>query len=431
MATVRCGSATTPASRAPIRAHANSQVWEQGSAHDAPLAGPNDLIAQTPDGRVWVSSLGEGIQARDGDGRVLFAIRPGDGLGLAAADTEQLGASPQGALWLAGAQGLLAWNEALHRFAPVPGAPDERVFGFAFADPHTLWLHRLSALECYGWDGHALSLQLRVDQKRGLPAVESGGVIADARGDVWLTTVRGLLRFDARSGQVRVYGVRDGLPSQEFGRHPPMLTKDGIAAAGTVDGLVLFEPAKVPLDSAVPRLAIDAISVRRGDREVAMDTLPSAGRARITLGPDDRDLRVDARLLSYTDPKAHRYRYWLHGYDAGWLEQRCGWRTGVLAARSWPLPVEHPGDQRRWRVVGDRRACDQGAAAVVENIRGVRRLRRACGVGVAAARLVVSATPQATPCATRWPNSAARWPSRTRRRSRASSRTWATRSARR
>ena len=302
------------------------QLWDQDSKQDAPLAGPNDLIAQTPDGRVWLSSLGEGIQARDGDGHVLFAIKPDDGLGLTAADTEQLGVSPQGALWLANAQGLLAWNDAAHRFAPVPGAPAMRVYGFAFADQRTLWLHRLGALERYGWDGHALRLQLRVDQHQGLPAVESGGVIGDARGDAWLTTTRGLLRFDAHRGRVRVYGVHDGLPNQEFGRHPPLLMADGVAAAGTVDGLVLFEPAKIALDDATPPLTIDAVGVRRGDREVALDVASSGaisagGRAPIELGPDDRDLRVSARLLSYTDPKAHRYRFWLHGYDAGWTEQ--------------------------------------------------------------------------------------------------------------
>ena len=292
------------------------QVWDQDSRQDAPLTGPNDLIAQTPDGRVWLSSLGDGIQVRDRDGHVLFAIKPDNGLGLSAADTEQLGVSPQGALWLAGAQGVLAWNDAAHRFAPVPGAPVERVYGYAFADPKTLWLYRLGALERYGWDGHALHLQTRVDQSQGLPVVESGGVIADARGDVWMTSKRGLLRFDAHVNRVRVYGVRDGLPSQEFGIHPPLLTKTGIAVAGTVDGLLLFEPTTVAFDNASPPLLIDTVNARRGDRDVALDA-----HVRIVLGPDDRDLRVAARLLSYADPKAHRYRFWLHGYDVGWMEQ--------------------------------------------------------------------------------------------------------------
>ncbi|MBS0213888.1 MAG: response regulator [Proteobacteria bacterium] len=291
------------------------QTWEQGSGRDAPLAGPNDLIAQTPDGRVWISSLGEGVQARAADGHVLFSIKPADRLGLTAADADDLHVSPQGALWLANGQGLLAWNDALHRFAPVPGSPADRIDGFAFADAHTLWLHRLSALERYAWDGHGLRLQQRVDAQQGLPAVESGGLMADAGGQVWLTTARGLLRIDPRNERVRVYGVRDGLPSQEFGHHPPLLTADGIAAAGTIDGLVLFEPAQMPRADAKPALAVDAVSVRRGDRSVLLDP-----KATVDLGPNDRDLHVMARLLSYADPKANRYRFRLQGYDAGWID---------------------------------------------------------------------------------------------------------------
>ena len=311
-------------------------VWEQGAANDAPLGGPNDLIAQTPDGRVWISSLGEGIQVRDGDGHVLLTIKPDDGHGLTAADTEQLAVSPQGALWLAGAQGMLAWNEAAQRFAPVPGAPSDRVYGFAFADARTLWLHRLGALECYDWDGHVLKLRTRAGAEQGLPAIEAGGVIADAHGDAWLTTPRGLLRFDPRSGRVRAYGLRDGLANQEFGRHPPLLTASGLAAAGTVDGLVLFEPANLALDDAVPPLSIDTVEARRGDATVAFDA-----QAPVEFGPDDRDLRVVARLLSFTDPKAHRYRFRLRGYDADWVDGAGGERVfSKLDAGRYALDVE-------------------------------------------------------------------------------------------
>ncbi len=311
----------TGIARADPRTHA-LQTWEQGAASDAALAGPNDLIAQTPDGRVWISSLGAGLQIRDGRGHVLITIRPGDGHGLNAADAEQLAISPQGALWLAGAQGLLAWNEAAQRFAPVPGAPRDRVDGFAFADPHTLWLHRFSALERYRWDGHGLSLVQRIGADKGLPAVDSGGVLADAQGAVWLTTTRGLLRLDPHSGRVRRFGVRDGLPSQEFGRHPPLLTRQGLAAAAASEALVLFQPGRFASTSAAPALVIESMDVHRGDRVLVLDP-----HAKIELGPDDRDLQVNARLLSFLDPKANHYRFFLHGFDADWREGVDGQRT--------------------------------------------------------------------------------------------------------
>ncbi len=66
----------------------------------------------------------------------------------------------------------------------------------------------------------------------------------------------------------------------------------------------------------VPPLSIDSLGVHRDGREIALDA-----HKPVVLGPDDRDLHVVARLLSYIDPKTHHYRYWLHGYDANWVEQ--------------------------------------------------------------------------------------------------------------
>ena len=312
------------------------QTWEAGTGKDAPLLGPVDLIAQTPDGRVWISSQGGGVQARDGDGHVLISIAPDDGKGLIANDTEQLGVSPQGALWLAGAQGLLQWNGVTQHFDPIAGGPRERVYGFAFYRADTLWLHRLGALERYRWDGHVLTQTRRVDASQGLPAVESGGLIVDASGVVWVTTLRGLLRYDPATARLRSYGVRDGMPSQEFGKHPPLLTASGLVAAGTVDGLLLFNPTWMTPPTATPPLVIESLSVLRDGHEVQLDPpVPVASGSTnsgstgsgstasrlFELGPDDRELRVVAHLLSFADPQAHRYRSRLVGFEKGWLAQ--------------------------------------------------------------------------------------------------------------
>lgn len=307
------------------------QIWDASAGKDATLDGPVDLIAQTADGRVWISSQGGGVQARDGDGHVVLSIAPDDGKGLSASDTEQLGVSPQGMLWLAGAQGLLQWNEAKQHFDVIAGAPHDRVYGFAFAGADTLWLHRLGALERYRWDGRTLTQTLRVDATKELPAVESGGLIVDAAGSVWLTTLRGLLRYDPTSARLRNYGVRDGLPSQEFSKHPPLLMPSGLVAASTVDGLVLFNPTQMAPPTVAPPLVVESLGVRRDGHEVALDPhawvasgSPQSGSPQsglLELGPDDRDLRVVARLLSFSDPLAHRYRSRLLGFEHAWIAQ--------------------------------------------------------------------------------------------------------------
>lgn len=291
------------------------QHWLIGEGVDALLPGPVQLMAETADGLLWLSSYGGGMQARDPDGHVRQSLTMRDGKGIDSPDQEQLSAGPDGALWIAGPQGMRRWNAQAARFDRIPGAPDDHVYGFALVPPDTLWLHRMGALEAYRWDGSALVRIAQVGAESGLPAVESGGVLADRSGALWLTTARGLLRYDPLGKRMRVFGVRDGLPSQEFQMQPPVMSAQGIGLASTGEGLVMFDPARIHSVGKAPRLTLDSITLRRDERLL---NLP-VDSARLTLGPDDRDLHVSARLLSFVDPAAHRYRFWLHGYDSRWV----------------------------------------------------------------------------------------------------------------
>jgi signal transduction histidine kinase/CheY-like chemotaxis protein len=115
---------------------------------------------------------------------------------------------------------------------------------------------------------------------------------------------------------LRVFGVRDGLPSQELNSFAPALTATGLGVAASNADLVLFDPARIRGNGHAPPLVLDAVDLRREE-----DTVPLSPRSRtITLQPGDRDLHVTARLLSFADPDAHRYRFWLHGYDPDWVE---------------------------------------------------------------------------------------------------------------
>ena len=293
--------------------------WSAGEGRDAtPDTGAVDWLVQTADGSVWLSSLGGGLQRRDGEsGAVLDEIDAGSGHGLAAVDTEMIAAGPDGALWLAGAQGLLRWEQAARRFLPVPGTGDERVFSFTFQDPTHLWLHRLSGLELWRGDARGWRRERRLAVAEGVPAVESTGLEVDAGKRLWLATRRGLFRIDPQSGQVRNFGVRDGLLSQEFMDRALFITDDDVLAGSATDGSIMLLDTRLPDPVAVaPNLVLDSIQVSRDDRTVS---LPGAGG--FDLQPDDHELQVSARLLSFEDPLANRYRSRLQGFDKDWVDQ--------------------------------------------------------------------------------------------------------------
>ena len=293
--------------------------WPAGEGRDAtPGAGAVDWLVQTADGSVWLSSLGGGLQRRDGEtGAVLDDIDAGSGHGLAALDTEMIMAGPDGALWLAGAQGLLRWEQAARKFRPVPGTGDERVFSFTFQDPAHLWLHRLSGLELWRGDARGWRRERRLAVAEGVPAVESTGLEIDAGKRLWLATRRGLFRIDPRSGQVRNFGVRDGLLSQEFNDRALFITDDGVLAGSAADGSVMLLDTRLPDPAAVtPSLVLDSIQVSRDDQTI---DLPAAGK--FVLRPGDHELQISARLLSFEDPLANRYRSRLQGFDKDWVDQ--------------------------------------------------------------------------------------------------------------
>ena len=147
---------------------------------------------------MWIASELEGVQLRDGDGQVLESIAPDDRKGLAPGSSiEQVGTGADGAVWIAGSQGLSMWNAGDHRFEPVPGAPRSLVYGFALGDGgSTVWLARFGALEAYRWHGAGMALQRRFDGRQGLPALAPNGLAISVDGVVWMTSVRGLIRFD-------------------------------------------------------------------------------------------------------------------------------------------------------------------------------------------------------------------------------------------
>jgi signal transduction histidine kinase/CheY-like chemotaxis protein/streptogramin lyase len=294
-------------------ARARLRSWSRSDAVDAVPAGHVDLLRVDPAGDLWLVANGAAVQRRAPDGRVLATWTPGDG-GFPDGDIDELGFAPDGSLWLACGGGLFRFDAAAQRFAPVPGSPQARIFGFDFTRDGSLWLQRLGALEHYRI-GASLELIDAVGAAEGLPAVEAGGVRVDRADDVWMTSNRGLFRLRPATRELRAFGVRDGLPTPEFGNRPPLRTRGGVIAAGTVEGLVIFDPARLQEVRSSPRLRLERISLLRDG--VAREVDPSLPLA---LRHDDRELHVAARLLSFADPQSHRYRFRLRGHDQGWID---------------------------------------------------------------------------------------------------------------
>ncbi|MGV8959685.1 MAG: ATP-binding protein [Stenotrophomonas sp.] len=275
-----------------------------------------DLLRAAADGSVWLSVINYGLQHRSASGRLLADFPFGEGHGLPATMVEQLRLDADGTLWVAGGGGL--WRLVDGRFVAVPGPAPGMVYDLAFDPEGGLWLARDGALEHYRWDGVTLALQQRLGRAEGVPSVAMGGLVVGRGGQVWATTPRGLISWHPATRRLQLHGERDGLPDVEFTLRPPAYNGAGKALAVSATGLVSFDPDAAGAILPASQLVIESVHVRRDDAEHAQSL---AASRMLALGPDDRDLRITARLLSYADPLRHRYRFRVAGYDQNWVEQ--------------------------------------------------------------------------------------------------------------
>lgn len=295
-------------------------VIDEWTPGDAQAPAPSTLVTRllpAGDGSLWLCAPGAGVQQRDpASGLILRDIPAGDAAGLGDADIEDMALGPAGEPWLAGSRGVLHFDAASGRFLPLPAMGSERAFALAFDGRDVLWVQRLSGLEQYRRHGAAWSRATQVGTRLGMPAVGAAALLVDARHRVWITTSRGLYRWEPERRNLRRIGARDAGGSEEYLDRAALLRDDGVLVAATADGgLRLVDADAADARPARPVLRFDGIAVRR-DGE--WQSLPL--RAGMTLGRDGGEFRVRARLLAFDDPAANRYWSRLDGFDRSWVQ---------------------------------------------------------------------------------------------------------------
>jgi ligand-binding sensor domain-containing protein/signal transduction histidine kinase/ActR/RegA family two-component response regulator len=293
--------------------------WNRRRKGDAVLPGYIDLLRVAPDGSVWLSNQGSGIQQRNpANGAVMHAWLAGGGDAVGNGETEELTFAPgSGEPWIAGAQGLAHLDTASGRFTAIQPTAGAKVFAFAFDGPDALWLQRLSGLERYERRGGKWQQTASVGIEAGLPSVGAAGLRVDARHRVWMSTTRGLFRWTPSTRRLRQYGVQQGIGSQEFLDRAIAITDEGMLAAATADGgVVLVDTLADEPAPATPTLRFDSFAVRRDGRWQSVPLQPA-----MSLSPSEHEFTVRARLLAYDDPESNRYWSKLEGFDSDWVQQ--------------------------------------------------------------------------------------------------------------
>jgi len=248
-----------------------------------------------------------------------------------------------GVIWIFGLEGL------------IKAIPDQSDYRFQYfrnnpSDPASLSLNTVLSVtddplepRRYLWVGTKGGGLNRLDKQscqcthfykeQGLPDNVVYGILSEnasaaaTSGYIWLSTNRGLCRFDVRTEKTKNFTVADGLPNSEFNSSSYLKTKDGTMIFGGINGLTIFHPDSLRYNEHVPRTAIVGLKVNNQKYELT-------DQADIRLAYNQNLLLFDFAALEYTDPAQNQYRYQLVGVDMDWVE--LGSRNSVQFANLAP-----------------------------------------------------------------------------------------------
>ena len=188
-------------------------------------------------------------------------------------------------------------------------------------------------------------------EKDGLSNNVVPGVLADAHGNLWLSTYKGISRFTPTTGDFQSYDISDGLQSSEFNQGAYCELTDGTMLFGGVAGLNYFHPDSIRKNTFVPPVEITGFNVF--DEPLSLPQ-PVYATDHIGLRYTQNFFSFNFVALNYTSSSKNQYLYKLEGLDKDWVNagaRRIAYYTNVPPGR-YMFRVRGSNNDGVWNNVG-------------------------------------------------------------------------------
>ncbi len=314
---------------------------------------PDDLIRSLfadDDGTLWVGTR-RGLAHREHGQFTVFSIANGFKSDLIGAMLR----SHSNDLWVGTLNGLVRIREGkVTVFTKAQGLSDDVITSLFEDANHTLWvgtkdggLSRSSANDFIPVNAHDLPREINA-------------IVEDARGYLWLTSNRGILRVLASelmacgktstcNPHIATYGASDGMPTEEASStgHPvAWRTADGYLWFATRKGVAIVNPSDLNENLAPPPVVVERFTV---------DDMEWRGSGtELVIPPGHIRYGFEYAGLSYASPSRLRYRYILEGFDKEWTQaglRRNAYYTN-LPPRHYRFRVQAENEDGVWNETG-------------------------------------------------------------------------------
>ncbi len=292
------------------------------------------VLHQDQRGQIWVGTYGGGLNRYLYEDRFeRFGTDENNPTSLSNDRVFALADEPTGGLWLATDGGGLnlmdtetgAFHAWRHDPDDIQSLSSDELLSIHVDGEGRLWIGtKANGLDLLADADSGRSVSERrvaefrnFSQKDGFPDPTISGIESDSRGDLWLSTNSGLIRFDPTDHEVRKFDTSHGLQSMEFNLGAHFRSTDGELFFGGVNGVNAFFPEKIRDNVTPPPVALTDFTVLNQRVELP---IPLAALDNLQLEHDDHFLTFEFAALDFTAPERNQYRYQLGGFEESWVD---------------------------------------------------------------------------------------------------------------
>ncbi|GGA87758.1 hybrid sensor histidine kinase/response regulator [Flavobacterium palustre] len=148
------------------------------------------------------------------------------------------------------------------------------------------------------------------------------GIIPDEDGNLWISTNRGLIKFNPDKGSVQTFDESDGLQNNQFNEYSFYKAKDGMLLFGGIKGLSYFYPSMIK-QQALP-LKLNFTALEALNKTVAVNDETNILEQHIDqtesieIGPEYKQFSIFFNTFNYISSNRTHYYYKLDGIDKDW-----------------------------------------------------------------------------------------------------------------
>lgn len=290
---------------------------------------------EDPYGFMWMTSYGEGLYRFDPLTEAFENItleRTDDTSTLGSDRITEFWADEQGKFWLGSDAGLIKFDPKTRRSSLLKHIPGD---GNSLTNNNVTSIFKDSRdMLWIGTYGGGLNLFDPVTSSfrhfrygDGLANDSIYSIAEDKLGDLWISTNKGLSRFDVANESFTNFNELDGLQSNEFNALASIRSKDGELFFGGINGFNRFFGDRIRQKGLPPKVVFT--DLLRFNQSMPVMAQSENGKLQLrqtidrtthlSLSHTDSLITFRFAALDFANPGANQYRYRLDGFDTQWI----------------------------------------------------------------------------------------------------------------